>query len=212
MWIVYLILVIGFVVLVNYLRRKARVAFSQGVLDRGGHAQGKEATAVTVEFTAPVSSAEVISSIVSALALPTELPGAFIARLVLASSDDSSAFFVYGNKAVQTFRSALVSENLPDGGSKSSYTVLNWRLSDGIVQGIGEMKMLENSIRNCAGQLGASYSVAPVSTPVDQPVSVPGPPAELAPVGGNSFCTECGSSQLGTRFCTECGATLTVAS
>lgn len=135
----------------------------------------------------------VLTTVRDRLGLSTTAPAAFVAALHVIEDGPGALVFGFGNKLSQTFRSALLSEDLPSGGSRSIYRMLNWVEGDGIVRGIPEMELLANTVRAVAAELGASYGqVAPAA-----PASVPLPVAE---------CAVCGSSQLGERFCTDCGA------
>lgn len=205
--------IIAFILFLGYLRKQATRALNRAVFDRAGHARGQDATKETVEFVVSVPPATVIDAVRARLALPVEAPGPFVAKIYLAEDRPGVLVFAYGNKVSQTFRSALTVESLPAGGSKGTYTVLNWVEGDGIVRGVPEMELLANTIRTCAAELGATYGTAVASSPVPAvPMSPPASaalfPALIATDAGTKtqFCTSCGSAHVGNRFCTDCGA------
>ena len=197
--IAILAVAIGIGALVTYLRGQASKALTRGILERGNHARGQQATKETIEFAAPVSAETVVEAVRSRLALPTAAPGAFVAQLYLESEGPGLLVFAFGNKISQSFRSALTAEDLAEGGSKSAYTVLNWVEGDGIVRGIPEMELLANTIRTVSAEFGAVYGGA-----VTLPALAPVPAADAT----TATCSNCGSEQLGSRFCTDCGAVL----
>jgi hypothetical protein len=192
--------IVGVVVLINYLRNQATKALNQGVFSRDKHNRGQSSIKEVVEFAAPVPPERVITAVRERLSLPTDPPVAFVAALYLAGSQRDTLVFGFGNKLAQTFRSVLVSE-VTDGGSRSIYRVTNWVEGDGIVRGIPEMELLANTIRSVAAELGASYGSTFPGAAAEATVA-----AAEERVVAPSFCTACGSSQLGERFCTDCGA------
>ncbi|HEV7184711.1 MAG TPA: hypothetical protein VGN33_09450 [Leifsonia sp.] len=194
------ILCIGIVVLLTYLRRKATTVLTQQVFDRGGNARGKAATREVTAFHSNAPAKNVIDSVVQLIEPSPELPGAFAAKVVLLKRDDQVAVFGYGNKVVMTFRAALVVSDSPS-GSDAVYQVLNWRTRSGIVQGLFEMERLANLVRTAASRLGATYSLSEADPPTDQHL-------DAFPI---AVCPKCGSADVGSRFCTTCGADISEA-
>jgi hypothetical protein len=195
---------IGVGLLVNYLRNQATKALNQKVFDRGGHARGKTSTQEIIEFSAPVPAARVISAIRDRLGLRTDQPVAFVAALYLAESRSDVLAFGFGNKVATTFRSIVMSEDTPGGGSHTIYRVTNWVEGDGLVRGVAEMELLANTVRLIAAELGGVLGSAQMPAGPSEP-SVP-ELASVPAVGARAQCALCGSTELGVRFCTECGA------
>jgi hypothetical protein len=187
-----LAVLIGIGVLVQYLRNQATKALTRGIFERGNHSRGQTITKETVEFSAPVPPERVVTAVRERLALRTDPPAAFVAVLYLAEWGTDALVFKFGNKASQTFRAMLMSENAPGGGSRTVYRVTDWVEGDGIVRGIAEMELLANTVRAVGGELGGAYGSTPVMA--------------LADAAMPKFCVSCGSAQLGERFCTACGA------
>ncbi|MEJ1229653.1 MAG: zinc ribbon domain-containing protein [Galbitalea sp.] len=196
------IVFIGVIILLVYLRRKANKVLTQQVFDRGGHARGKAATREVTTFHSNASAEQAIDMVVQLVEPAPELPGAFVAKLVLLKREPGVAVFGYGNRVVMTFRAALLVTDSQGGGSDAVYQVLNWRTRNGIVQGLFEMERLANLVRTTASRLGATYALSEADAPTDQHLD-----ASPAPT-----CPNCNSTDLGSRFCTDCGADLTAAS
>jgi hypothetical protein len=195
------ILFIGIIILLTYLRRKATTVLTQQVFDRGGNARGKAATREVTTFHANLPAEQVIDSIVQLIEPSLELPGAFVAKVVLLKRDNGIAVFGYGNKVVMTFRAALTVSDSASGGSDAIYQVLNWRTRSGIVQGLSEMERVANLVRTAASRLGATYALSEADPPADQHL-------DASPA---AVCPKCGSADLGSRFCTDCGADISEA-
>lgn len=195
---------IGFSVLVGYLRKQATRALNRAVFERGKHQRGQATTQETIEFTAPVPAATVITTVRDRLQLTTTPPTAFLAALHLIDEKPGILVFGFGTKLQLTFRSALSSDDRPGGSSSTTYQVLNWVEGDGIVRGIPEMELLANTVRAVAAELGASYGTSTVSPASPTAAPPPAAPTPL-PVTPKRFCENCGSSELGERFCTACG-------
>jgi hypothetical protein len=192
---------IGIIVLLTYLRRKANTVLTQQVFDRGGNARGKAATREVTTFQATVATEKVIDSVIQLVEPAAELPGAFVARVVVLKRAPGIVVFGYGNRHILTFRSALSVKDVVGGGSTATYQVLNWRTRNGIVQGLFEMERLANLVRTSASRLGASYALSEADAPADQHL-------DASPA---ATCPQCNSTDLGSRFCTDCGADLTAA-
>lgn len=191
---------IGLSILFGYLRSQANKALSRHVLQRGEHARGQQLTNEVIEFTVPVAPDVLIGTVVARLGLPAEAPGAFLGKLYIERVQADAVVFAFGNKLSQSFRSALTAESR-GAGCVGSYTVINWTEGDGIVAGLSEMEILANTVRLIAGELGGTLGAS--ATPV--PVAPAAPIVAVAPAGP-TFCTQCGSAELGDRFCTDCGA------
>jgi hypothetical protein len=192
---------IGVVILLVYLQRKANTVLTQQVFNRGGNARGKAATREVTTFHANTPAEQVIDTVVQLVEPSPELPGAFVAKVVLLKRGPGVAVFGYGNKMVITFRAALLVNESASGGSDAVYQVLNWRTRDGIVQGIAEMERLANLVRTSASRLGASYALSEADAPADQHL-------DASP---SATCPNCGSTDMGSRFCTDCGTDISTA-
>lgn len=208
-------LLAGISLLVGHLRKQATRALNRNLFKRDKHNRGRATIQEEISFSAPVSAATVQATARDRLNLPHEMPAAFVAALHVIADQPGALVFGYGNKLSQTFRSALLIEDLPGGGSRATYRVLNWVEGDGIVRGIAEMELLANTVRSVAAELGASYGAVPTGMP---PVpNAPTPPTRTQDAAGSvplaiqvapATCAICGSPELGERFCTDCGTAI----
>jgi hypothetical protein len=195
------IVLVGVIILLTYLRRKATVALTQQVFDRGGHARGKAATREVTTFHSNTPAEQVIDTVIQLVEPSPELPGAFVAKVVVLKRGPGVVVFGYGNKVILTFRAALLVSESATGGSDATYQLLNWRTRNGIVQGLAEMERLANLVRTSASRLGATYSLSEADAPADQHL-------DALPA---AVCPNCGSADLGSRFCTDCGTDINAA-
>jgi hypothetical protein len=190
--VLLLIGLIGFIVLIGFLKKKAVRMLMQKVFARGTYVRGKAATAEVIKFSSIASAEQFITTVLSVLNPSATLPMAFVAKLVVLQKEPGLLVVGYGNKTAMNFRSSLEVVDVDGGGSHGTYRVINWLESDGIVRAVPELELVANTIRTCASRLG---------TP-------PGPAETGEPLVVNAtlaYCSKCGSSELGTRFCTDCG-------
>jgi ribosomal protein L32 len=195
------IVFIGVVILLTYLRRKATTVLTQQVFDRGSNARGKAATREVTTFHSNTPAEQVLDTVIQLVEPSAELPGAFVAKVVVLKRDSGVVVFGYGNKVVLTFRSSLMVTESASGGSDAVYQVLNWRTRNGIVQGLAEMERLANLVRTSASRLGATYALSEADAPADQHL-------DASPA---AVCPNCESTDLGSRFCTDCGTDISEA-
>jgi hypothetical protein len=193
--VLLLIGLIGFIVLISFLKKKAVRLLMQKVFARGTYARGKAATAEVINFSTTASAEEVITTVLNVLDPSPTAPMALVSKLVVLQQEPGLLVLGYGNKTGMNFRSSLEVVDVDGGGSSGTYRVLNWLESDGIVRAVPELELVANTIRTCATRLGMSPSPAESS--------------ELLAVNpAPAYCSDCGSTELGTRFCTDCGSVI----
>jgi len=125
-----------------WLRMKISRGINRGVskvLYKNTNARGLDEVWTELKFTAPGTPQEVQVALVSALALPTEVPPV-IGKLYLAAQSAGGIVVRRGSKIGTEWTGQATFTPAAAGGTSGVWTVTHWTLHDGVIQSDGIIK------------------------------------------------------------------------
>lgn len=158
--VLFLALIVGAYFLWNKVSSAATTKANQQVFGRNAHRKGRELVSQQLQFQVKADPSEVkraILSTVEAPALSAIIPNAHLIEVT-----DSYILYGYGTKLMpHNFRGLLTFEGA-DGGTRGTWTFLDWTEGDGIVAGISVMQRLVADVNAALRSVDANAVIVKV--------------------------------------------------
>jgi hypothetical protein len=145
--ILLIAVVVGIYFVYQKLTDKASKTITQQVLLRGSHKRGQKAVHTGLEFSAPNSEADELTTKVRIhLDLPTT-PSGVMGKPYLSGTSAHGLAISIGNRFAESAELVFAAEPASGGGCEGFFAVKHWTETEGIVSAIQEIERLQALVR-----------------------------------------------------------------